>query len=202
MDYSQNYDSWKTLPDMFFSKADELGNKPLFWGKSNDKWKSITWSDSRSDVEALARGLKSIGVNPGDRVVLISENRPEWPIADLAIMSAGAYTVPAYTTNTVDDNTHILTDSGAKIVIVSSKKLAESVIPAANKADNVRTIISIETLQEEDHGLEIINWYDLIASNRKMSNDIGDLTKNISRSDTACIIYLTLMPRFFYHFYP
>ena len=189
MDYSQNYDSWKTLPDMFFSKADELGNKPLFWGKSNDKWKSITWSDSRSDVEALARGLKSIGVNPGDRVVLISENRPEWPIADLAIMSAGAYTVPAYTTNTVDDNTHILTDSGAKIVIVSSKKLAESVIPAANKADNVRTIISIETLQEEDHGLEIINWYDLIASNRKMSNDIGDLTKNISRSDTACIIY-------------
>lgn len=189
MDYSQNYDSWKTLPDMFFSKADELGNKPLFWGKSNDKWKSITWSDSRSDVEALARGLKSIGVNPGDRVVLISENRPEWPIADLAIMSAGAYTVPAYTTNTVDDNTHILTDSGAKVVIVSSKKLAESVIPAANKADNVRTIISIETLQEEDHGLEIINWYDLIASNRKMSNDIGDLTKNISRSDTACIIY-------------
>ena len=189
MDYSQNYDSWKTLPDMFFSKADELGNKPLFWGKSNDKWKSITWSDSRSDVEALARGLKSIGVNPGDRVVLISENRPEWPIADLAIMSAGAYTVPAYTTNTVDDNTHILTDSGAKVVIVSSKKLAESVIPAANKADNVRTIISIETLQEEDHGLDIINWYDLIASNRKMSNDIGDLTKNISRSDTACIIY-------------
>ena len=189
MDYSQNYDSWKTLPDMFFSKADELGNKPLFWGKSNDKWKSITWSDSRSDVVALARGLKSIGVNPGDRVVLISENRPEWPIADLAIMSAGAYTVPAYTTNTVDDNTHILTDSGAKVVIVSSKKLAESVIPAANKADNVRTIISIETLQEEDHGLEIINWYDLIASNRKMSNDIGALTKNISRSDTACIIY-------------
>ena len=133
MNYSQNYDSWKTLPDMFFSKADELVDKPLFWGKSNDGWKSITWSESRSDISALATGLISIGVKPGDRVVLISENRPEWPIADLAIMSAGAFTVPAYTTNTIDDNIHILNDSGAEVVIVSSQKLAQNVIPAANE---------------------------------------------------------------------
>ena len=189
MNYSQNYDSWETLPDMFFSKADELGDKPLFWGKSNDKWESITWSESRSDVSALAKGLKSIGVKPGDRVVLISENRPEWPIADLAIMSAGAFTVPAYTTNTIDDNIHILNDSGAEVVIVSSNKLAESVIPAANEVDNVKTIISMEKLKEEANGLEVINWFDLITSGNEMSYDTADLTKNISRSDTACIIY-------------
>ena len=189
MNYSKNYDSWKTLPDMFFSKADELVDKPLFWGKSNDGWKSITWSESRSDVSALATGLKSIGVKPGDRVVLISENRPEWPIADLAIMSAGAFTVPAYTTNTIDDNIHILNDSGAEVVIVSSQKLAENVIPAANEVDNVKTIISMEELKEEKLTLDIIDWFDLIKSGSKLSNDIANVVKNISRSDTACIIY-------------
>jgi len=189
MNYSQNYDSWKTLPDMFFSKADELVDKPLFWGKSNDGWKSITWSESRSDISALATGLISIGVKPGDRVVLISENRPEWPIADLAIMSAGAFTVPAYTTNTIDDNIHILNDSGAEVVIVSSQKLAQNVIPAANEVDNVTTIISMEELKEEKLTLDIIDWFDLIKSGSKLSNDIANVVKNISRSDTACIIY-------------
>ena len=189
MNYSQNYDSWKSLPDMFFSKADELVDKPLFWGKSNDGWKSITWSESRSDISALATGLISIGVKPGDRVVLISENRPEWPIADLAIMSAGAFTVPAYTTNTIDDNIHILNDSGAEIVIVSSQKLAQNVIPAANEVDNVTTIISMEELKEEKLTLDIIDWFDLIKSGSKLSNDIANVVKNISRSDTACIIY-------------
>lgn len=189
MNYSQNYDSWKTLPDMFFSKADELFDKPLFWGKSNDGWKSITWSESRSDISALATGLISIGVKPGDRVVLISENRPEWPIADLAIMSAGAFTVPAYTTNTIDDNIHILNDSGAEVVIVSSQKLAQNVIPAANEVDNVKTIISMEELKEEKLTLDIIDWFDLIKSGSKLSNDIANVVKNISRSDTACIIY-------------
>ncbi|MBC93058.1 MAG: long-chain fatty acid--CoA ligase [Rhodospirillaceae bacterium] len=189
MNYSQNYDSWKTLPDMFFSKADELVDKPLFWGKSNDGWKSITWSESRSDISALATGLISIGVKPGDRVVLISENRPEWPIADLAIMSAGAFTVPAYTTNTIDDNIHILNDSGAEVVIVSSQKLAQNVIPAANEVDNVKTIISMEELKEEKLTLDIIDWFDLIKSGSKLSNDIANVVKNISRSDTACIIY-------------
>lgn len=189
MNYSQNYDSWKSLPDMFFSKADELVDKPLFWGKSNDGWKSITWSESRSDISALATGLISIGVKPGDRVVLISENRPEWPIADLAIMSAGAFTVPAYTTNTIDDNIHILNDSGAEIVIVSSQKLAQNVIPAANEVDNVKTIISMEELKEEKLTLDIIDWFDLIKSGSKLSNDIANVVKNISRSDTACIIY-------------
>lgn len=189
MNYSQNYDSWKSLPDMFFSKADELVDKPLFWGKSNDGWKSITWSESRSDISALATGLISIGVKPGDRVVLISENRPEWPIADLAIMSAGAFTVPAYTTNTIDDNIHILNDSGAEVVIVSSQKLAQNVIPAANEVDNVTTIISMEELKEEKLTLDIIDWFDLIKSGSKLSNDIANVVKNISRSDTACIIY-------------
>ena len=104
-------------------------------------------------------------------------------------MSAGAFTVPAYTTNTIDDNIHILNDSGAEVVIVSSQKLAQNVIPAANEVDNVKTIISMEELKEEKLTLDIIDWFDLIKSGSKLSNDIANVVKNISRSDTACIIY-------------
>ena len=63
------------------------------------------------------RALKRIGLNRGDNVMLVSENRPEWCIADLAIMAAGCVTVPTYTTNTTRDHTHILTNSGARAVI-------------------------------------------------------------------------------------
>ena len=62
--------------------------------------------------------------------MLVSENRPEWLIADLAIMAAGCVTVPTYTTNTTRDHTHILTNSGARAVIVSTQKLAKALIPA------------------------------------------------------------------------
>ncbi len=65
-------------------------------------------------MSRLARGLAALGIEPGDRVALVSENRPEWVIADLAIMSAGAVTVPAYVTNTVEDHRHILGNSGAR----------------------------------------------------------------------------------------
>ena len=59
-------------------------------------------------VSALSRGLRTLNVEPGDRVVIVAENRPEWAIADLAIMAAGAISVPAYVTNTPDDHFHIL----------------------------------------------------------------------------------------------
>ena len=63
--------------------------------------------------------------------MLVSENRPEWLIADLAIMAAGCVTVPTYTTNTERDHQHILDDSGARAVIVSTQKLAKTLLPAA-----------------------------------------------------------------------
>ena len=80
---------------------------------------------------AGARPDARSGSQPGDRVALVSENRPEWIVADLAIMSAGAVTVPAYTTNTVEDHRHILGNSGARAAIVSTAALAARLLPAA-----------------------------------------------------------------------
>jgi long-chain acyl-CoA synthetase len=71
-------------------------------------------------------------------VLLVSENRPEWCLADLAIMAAGCVTVPAYTTNTERDHLHVLENSGARAVIVSDAKLAKPLLPAVLRSDSVR----------------------------------------------------------------
>ena len=74
--------------------------------------------------------LKNLGILEGDRVVIVSENRPEWQIADLSIMAIGAISVPAYTTSTTNDYEYIIKHSGARCIIVSSHNLAKKVIPA------------------------------------------------------------------------
>ena len=112
-----DYNSTQNLPLLFFSQAERLAEKALLWRKEEGQWQSLTWYDVSEAVKVLSRGLRALGVSTGDRVGLISENRPEWLIADLAIMSAGAVTVPAYTTNTVEDHAHIFQDSGAKVAI-------------------------------------------------------------------------------------
>ena len=189
MNYAERYDQWQTLPQMFFAKADELGDKPLFWGRHYEAWQPISWAQASADVSALSRGLRALGVEPGDRVVLVSENRPEWGIADLAIMSAGALTVPAYTTNTVEDHTHILTDCGAAVAIVSSARLAERLLPAASALDEVRTIVALEAPAGTADGVEIVNWHDLIARGREQPDDTMAYMAEQARTDTACLIY-------------
>ena len=85
----------ENLPSLFLRQAHKFRNSPFLWVKKDGSWKSRSWSEVANDVSALANGLKVKGVREGDRVVIVSENRPEWLIADLAIMSIGAITTPA-----------------------------------------------------------------------------------------------------------
>src|SRR5258708_1128069 len=91
--------------------------------KRGDQWVSISAEEFVRRVRRIALGLSELGIHPGDRVALISENRPEWSIADLAILSIGAITVPIYTTQAVDQIEFILTDSGARALMISGGRV-------------------------------------------------------------------------------
>ena len=95
------------LVTMFLTRVRENGEKPFLWNKRDGAWQSISYAEAARQVAALADSLKGIGLKPGDRVMLVSENRPEWLIADLGIMAAGCVTVPTYTTNTTVSYTHL-----------------------------------------------------------------------------------------------
>ncbi|MES2058231.1 MAG: long-chain fatty acid--CoA ligase [Pseudomonadota bacterium] len=177
------------LVTMFFTRATERGDKPFLWHKESSGWVALSWREAAVQVASLARALQAIGLERGDRVMLVSENRPEWCLSDLAIMAAGCVTVPTYVTNTERDHTHIIENSGAKAVIVSTAKLAKVLLPATVRATAAKIVIGIEDIRVAQSGaLEFHNWSKLIADHAADPKDVAaDAT--FKREDLACIIY-------------
>ncbi|MDB5688183.1 MAG: AMP-dependent ligase [Sphingomonas bacterium] len=175
------------LVAMFFARAAEKGDAPFLWTKQGGTWTSISWRAAAEQVASLAAALRTLRLTPGDRVMLVAENRPEWCIADLAIMAAGCVTVPAYTTNTERDHDHILQDSGAKAAIVSTAKLARTLMPALVRA-GCGTLIGIEPLASGKAAVRCHDWNALLAAH---AADIAACAARASfaRTDLACLIY-------------
>lgn len=178
------------LVTMFFTRATEKGNAPFLWAKQNGAWQSISWAEAARQVAALAKSLKDIGLEAGDRVMLVSENRPEWCIADLGIMAAGCVTVPTYITNTERDHQHIIEDSGASAIIVSTSKLAQAVMPAAIRATRAHQLIGIEDLRVgQSTGVTIRKWKDMVSGAADVEACAAYAAANFKRDDLACLIY-------------
>jgi long-chain acyl-CoA synthetase len=179
------YDSWPNLATMFFERMAEIGDGPFLSAKRDGEWRAVSGNDAAAQAASLAGALRAMGISPGDRVMLVSENRPEWAIADLGIMAAGAITVPAYVTNRVNDHLHVMTDSGAKAVIVSTPALAEIVREAAQGAPDMETMILIDGDSDDD----ALSWNDLLAAHPGALDAVAGAAKEIKRSETACLIY-------------
>jgi long-chain acyl-CoA synthetase len=172
---------------MMLARAREWPAKPLlrFW---RDKaWQNLTWAEFAGQVAALAAFLRSHGIAPGDRVLLVSENRPEFPIADTAIMAIGAITVPTYVTNLPSDHAHILRDSGARFAIVSTTALAERVLEGAALAHGLDGLLCCETPPEAP-GLARHLWADALATPADPLALEAE-THHIASEALACLIY-------------
>ena len=185
-----DYQAWPSLTALFFHQAERLADKPFLWAKRDGRFQALTWRAVAERVSRLSRGLRALGLAPGERVVLVSENRPEWLIADLAIMAARGITVPAYITNTSADHNHVLTDSGAIGVIVSTRALARNLLPAAIEAPACRFLVAMETLDlEPATTLEVHGWDAVLASGARGPDDLAQHVAEAQRGDVACFIY-------------
>lgn len=181
---------WNSLTQMFFDQATSLGKKPLLFSKQSSEWQSISWQQVAETVTQLGAALRDLGVSKGDRVVIVSENRPEWMIADFAIMSIGAISVPTYTTNTVRDHLHIIENSGAKAAIVSTKNLARTFLRAAHQCDELQHAIIMEPYTvEQQLNVEIYNWDTVIGQQVPDVAGFQAGCADVTRDDIACLIY-------------
>ncbi|MEE8230144.1 MAG: AMP-binding protein, partial [Qipengyuania citrea] len=184
-------DSANNLVELFLKRADEKGDQPFLGAKREAEWQTISWRETAEQVCLLAENLRGLGLKDGDRVCLVSENRPEWCIADLAIMAAGCVTVPAYITNTERDHVHILDNSGARAVIVSTEKLLRPLHGALQASGVAEHVIGIDDLHRQQSGsFGYYNWATMLegdpaAARAAVENRIAA----IGRGDTACIIY-------------
>ena len=187
---ARQLERFDNLVSLFLRRAAEKGDAPFLWAKREGEWRPISWGDAARQVASLAASFKRIGLVPGDRVALVSENRPEWLISDLAIMAAGCVTVPTYTTNTERDHAHILGNSGARAVIVSNQKLAKNLIPAVITSSECHHVIGMEAIRSG----QLPDWVNCHDWHEMASADAGiealkEEIAGIQRSDLACIIY-------------
>lgn len=176
------------LVTLFFTRAREKGDAPFLWTKTGGQWVATSWAEAARQVASLAAGLKAIGMKPGDRVMLVSENRPEWAISDLAIMAAGCVTVPTYITNTERDHAHIIADSGACAIIVSTDKLAKTLLTAVLRSNQGQTVIGIDPMRAPSGSIDFHDWRQLIADH-PADPDVAAAQATFGRGDLACIIY-------------
>lgn len=162
----------------------------MLFEKSGDEWRGYSWNDIADAVRRLASVLVENGIEAGDRVMISAENRPEWAIADLAIMSIGAVVVPAYTTNTEDDHHFIMDHSGASVVITSGGMLATRLALAANRATSLRMMIVMDDGFTAPDGFrpDLAYWGPAIAA----ADPLGDIDQRIGAQradDVCCFIY-------------
>jgi len=182
--------TWTSLPAMFFDQARRHGEEPFLSAKRDGNWHHLSWNEVAKRIARLAEGLTALGIKTGDRVAILSENRPEWVIADIAIMALGAITVPLYTTYTTRDHLHALENSGSKAIIVSKTNLTKTVLPAAHQLDCLKTAILMEPYKITQHlNLDILNWQDVLGTQK---GDVAALIEGLAiykRTDPACIIF-------------
>lgn len=175
-----------SLPAMFFAQAKVLAERPLAWHRAEGRWHPWTWADIARKARALASTLRNLGLERGDRVILLSENRPEWLISDVAIMAAGGVTVPAYITHTEDDHQHLLTDSGARFAIASTGELARPMLAAAtSESVELSVIVMDRTSHRQDSGVHLHAWDAATTCEGLTDDQIAPL----GRGDLACLIY-------------
>src|ERR1700684_4566515 len=149
-----------TLTDVFLAAVEHNLDRAMLYRENGD-WLPVSSSQLRSSVAGTVRALQSWGVRKGDRVAILSENRPEWSIADFAILLLGAVTVPVYATLTAEQTAYTLRDSGTSVIFVSTEaqlRKVQSILPQTN----IRKIVVMDHVQLADGagpGCELMNQF-------------------------------------------
>ena len=188
-----NLNNFNSLIELFFYQSERQNPKSIFleWLNPNNK-KIFTWEETTLNIFKFSKVLKET-VKNGDRCLLVSENRPEWFISDLAIMLANAITVPAYTTYTEDDYKYLIEDSEPSIVIVSNNEMLNKLKKTINEKDFIKKVITFEKIEKAHNDLNEDDKNRYLDFSSIIKNDLSEKDKikniNLKRTSPACIIY-------------
>jgi len=174
-----------SLVELFFTKYEEkklLANQPFLKWLKNEKDDFLTWEEVNQKICILSQYLEK-NLSKGDRCVLLSENRPEWLIADIAIMNSGGITVPLFTTYSEKDYEYIINDCKPKICIVSNETQFRKI---KKFISHETRILSIDVFDEKIKSIESIFKQFFDSENPSVFKNFN---YEISRTDLACIIY-------------
>ena len=163
-----NLNEFNNLVDLFFYQAEKENSQTSFleWLNSKNRIK-FTWGETSTSIYKLAKVLKK-NIKDGDRCLLVSENRPEWLIADLSIMLANGITVPAYTTYTENDYKYLIEDCQPSVIIVSNDEMHDKLKNIIQEKDFIKRVITFDELKKIEQKDKYLKFDSII--NNKMIN--------------------------------
>ena len=188
-----NLDNLNNLIELFSHQAEKQNKESIFlqWLNPNNK-KSYTWEETQKNILKLSKIIKE-NIKEGDRCLLVSENRPEWFVSDMAIMLSGGITVPAYTTYTEDDYKYLIEDCEPSLIIVSNNELLKKLNNTINEKKFIKKVITLDEVNKAIDNLDIINKDKYLDFNLILKNDLLEEDKiqneKLKRTSPACIIY-------------
>lgn len=185
--------SFSSLVDLFLWRSSQSPELPALWFKREGFYQFISWREFSERVKAVALALDFLGVGRGERIGILSENRPEWAFADLGILSLGAVTVPIYPTSSVKECHYVLTHAETSLLFVSNNEQFEKVLPwlKEKKPPVVVTFDRFDRKGGKVHG--VMDFEDILERGRRFnlnnSNLYEERTRRVSREDLATLIY-------------
>lgn len=153
--------------------------------KRNGKWEKFSTAEYRRLVDLFSYGLLAMGIQKGDKIFTISNNRPEWNIIDIGMSQVGAVHVPVYPNNSDEEYLHILTHSDARFVIVSSQDFYEKILPLVKKSPLVEKVFTFDQVKGAANWQEIIN----LGSKNIQPEKLKTISEAIQPDDLVSIIY-------------
>lgn len=178
----------RTLNDIFFDITSRKSNHVMLWQDDQGNWRPLSPKQVYQRVRAVARCFLSWGVKKGDRIALLAENRWEWAVTDFASLAIGAVDVPIYPTLLAEQIADLLSDSGAKVVVVSTRKQYEKIAA-------IRHLTSIEhvVLMDDEQLPDTVLFSALIAGadvrGPVLDAEFDQIAREIEPSDLATLIY-------------
>lgn len=184
--------SYQSIPAVLKDNAKKFAKKTAFSYKRDGAYRSMTYEDFYEWVLKLARGLRRVGVLPGDKVAIFSENRLGWALSDFAIQCAGGITVPIYATNTGKQAAYIINHSESRIVLCSTRGQYEKLYQVKDELPNLDLVVSYEGFMGRRsfpvHTLEQLAEIDTPLSDEERREIEGQIDK-ITHHDIITIIY-------------
>ena len=181
----------KSIPAVFQETAARRGDAPALYFRVGGDWKPISWAEYVRVVNRLANALLAEGLQPQDRVALWAANRPEWQIADLAILHAGGATVAIYQTLSAEQVKYLLSHSESKLLVVENRQLLEQVAAMRAELPNLRRVILIEGDGQSDDW--VTSWQNALRRGDEFGRTRPGLLASrwqaIKAEDTASLIY-------------
>ena len=177
-------DNYNNLLELFLSQYKKKDSSKIFLQSLKNNDLKFSWKETYDCIQKLSNKINKY-ISAKDRCLLISENRPEWLISDLAIMLAEGITVPAYTSYTERDYEYLINDCKPSVIIVSNNLQFKKVKNLIIKNKFIKAVISFENIQDDK--IKIININEIFLNENYLEKNMKEI--NLTRSDIACIIY-------------